>query len=279
MNKGILVLAQNSETTDYVLQACLLAMSIKLTNPEFLISIITNNEISAEYVSLFDKIIPIPFNDDAVKSKWKIENRWKMYHATPYDQTIVMDTDMLVLKDISNWWNFLEKYDLYFVTNPKTYRNNVVSGNFYRKAFTSNNLPNLYTGIHYFKKSKLAHDFYNWMEMITNNWELFYGNFVKNDYPDRASMDVTAALTAKILDCVDNISSKHNQTVTFVHMKSYVQEWQLPTESWQDKVSFYIDNDCNLKIGNFLQKDVLHYTENNFVTNNIIDVYRKKINV
>lgn len=279
MTNGILVLAQNNDNTNYVLQACLLAMSIKVTNPDTLISIVTNDVVLDEYVTLFDKIIPIPFNDDATESSWKIENRWKLYHATPYEHTIVMDTDMLVTKNISSWWNFLKNYDLFFVSNPKTYRNEMVTSDFYRKSFTSNNLPNLYTGIHYFKKSEFAHDFYKWMEIITYNWELFYGNFVKIDYPKQASMDITAAIAAKILNCEHLITSRTNQSVSFVHMKSNVQNWISPADSWQRKVSFFIDNDCNLKVGNFLQTEIFHYTENDFVNKNVIDTYRKKLNV
>ena len=98
MSNGIVVLAQNLPDVNYVNQAELLAMSLKDTNPKTKISIVTNNEV--EFKQLFDKIIPIPWNDDAEFSKWKIENRWKVYHASPYDETIVMDTDMLVLQNI-----------------------------------------------------------------------------------------------------------------------------------------------------------------------------------
>jgi hypothetical protein len=279
MSNGILVLAQNNDNTNYVLQACLLAMSIKVTNTDTLISIVTNDIVPDEYITLFDKIIPIPFNDNAIESSWKIENRWKLYHATPYEHTLVMDTDMLVTKNISSWWNFLKNYDLFFVSNPKTYRNEVVTSDFYRKSFTSNNLPNLYTGMHYFKKSEFAYDFYKWMEIITYNWELFYGNFVKIDYPKHASMDITAAIAAKILNCEHLITSKTNQNISFVHMKSNVQNWTLPTDSWQRKVSYFIDTNCNLKVGNFIQTEVFHYTEKDFLNKNIIDAYRKKLNV
>ena len=64
MTKGIVLLAQNNETDDYVLQACLLAMSAKVHNT-VQISIITNDDVPQEYVDLFDQIIPIPFEDQA----------------------------------------------------------------------------------------------------------------------------------------------------------------------------------------------------------------------
>jgi len=119
--KGILMLAQNSEY-DYVKQACLNAMSICLTNPETKISLVTNDIVPEKYKKYFDKIIEIPWNDAASSAEWKIENRWKLYHATPYEKTIVLDTDMLVLQDLTSWWKFLENYDLYFNTPPGSSR-------------------------------------------------------------------------------------------------------------------------------------------------------------
>ena len=95
MSKGIIVLAQNSEKTNYVDQACALALSIKHTNPNIPVSIITDDIIEEYAVELFDKIIPIPWGDLANKSNWKVENRWKIYHCSPYDETIVLDTDIV----------------------------------------------------------------------------------------------------------------------------------------------------------------------------------------
>ena len=60
MSQGIVVLAQNLPDVNYVNQATLLAMSLKHTNPETKISIITNDEVEQQI--LFDHIIPIPWN-------------------------------------------------------------------------------------------------------------------------------------------------------------------------------------------------------------------------
>ena len=116
MTKGIIVLAQNNATDDYVEQSALLAMSLRYYN-DVPISIITDDKVPEEYISLFDKIIPIPFGDSAEDSEWKVENSWKIYHASPYDETIVMDTDMLVLQNIDTWWNFLSNYKVFYTSN------------------------------------------------------------------------------------------------------------------------------------------------------------------
>lgn len=279
MSNGIVVFAQNNSTTDYVEQACLLAMSLRATNPNTKISVITNDIIPDHYNTLFDNIIPIPFTDDAADSEWKIENRWKIYHASPYDKTMVLDSDMLVLQDISAWWDFLDNYELFFTSKVYTYREEIITSDFYRKTFTANNLPNLYVGFHYFKKSDFAKEFYNWMEIITQNWELFYGKFAKEHYPGRPSMDVTAAIAAKILNCESKITNQIATFPSFTHMKSQIQGWRISRDRWQNCVDTYVSEDCKLTIGNHLQQSIFHYTENDFVTDAIIDRYRMFLNV
>lgn len=279
MSKGIVVLAQNNNEADYVLQASLLAMSLADTNPNTCISIVTNDKVPVEYKKFFDKIIPIPFEDNSKNEDWKVSNRWKLYHASPYEKTIVMDTDMLVLQDISSWWNFLEDYELFFTSNVYTYRNELVTSDFYRKCFTSNKLPNLYSGLHYFKKSDTAKEFYKWLELVVNNWELFYGLYAKENYPGRVSIDVSAAIVSKILDCNDAITNSKVKFPSFTHMKPRIQNWKLDADSWQDCVGTYINKDCEIKIGNHKQSGIFHYTENSFVTDEIIERYRSKLNV
>jgi|TARA_B110000977_G_scaffold134997_1_gene171764 hypothetical protein len=279
MSRGIVVLAQNNAKDDYVQQACLLAMSLAVTNTDTLISIITNDKVPKEYVKLFDQIIPIPFADDAAHEEWKISNRWKIYHASPYDETLVLDTDMLVLQDISLWWNFLNEYEVFFTSNVYTYRNDLVTSDYYRKVFTSNYLPNLYIGLHYFKKCDFAQEFYKWLELISNNWELFYTQYAKENFPLQSSMDVSAAIAAKILDCDDRITNNKVKFPSFTHMKPKIQNWSGDVQAWQDCVGVYINKACEIKIGNHKQSGILHYTENSFVTDEILERYRSKLHV
>lgn len=278
-NKGILVIAQNNASTNYVEQACLLAMSLKIHDTIMPISLVTDDTVPDCYRFLFDHIIPIPWSDSAEFQEWKIANRWKLYHVTPYDETIVLDTDMIVTEQLSNYWKFLSNYDLYFVNHVLTYRHEKVTSDFYRKTFTSNNLPNLYSGFHYFKKCTFSYEFYTWLEIIMKHWEQFYQQHLITNIPPQCSVDVACAIATKILDCEDKIVSKLNHSPTFVHMKTKVQNWKTTCESWQDVVGIYVDEDCNLMIGNHSQTKLFHYTENSFVTKSLIDKFRKKLDV
>ena len=51
-------------------------------------------------------------------------------------------------------------------------------------------------------------------------------------------------------------------SASFVHMKSKVQGWEDSTDSWIDTVPYYMNDE--LKIGNYKQHGLFHYTENSF---------------
>ena len=159
MDKGFCILAQNNSSTDYVRQAYALALSIHKFNKDQKVTIITNDTVPEKYKSVFDQIVPIPWTDQAEGKDWKIENRWKVYHASPYEYTIVMDADMIVTHNIEHWWDELSKRELFFTSNVRTYRNKIVTSRKYRKVFDSNDLPNLYSAIYYFKKGNTAQEF------------------------------------------------------------------------------------------------------------------------
>ena len=278
MSKGFVFLAQNSKD-DYVLQACLLAMSLKATQQDCNICLITNDDVPVKYKKLFDVIKEIPWTDSAEDKEWKVDNRWKLYHASPYDETIVLDTDMLVLQDLENWWAFLKNYELFFVSNVYTYRGELITSDYYRKTFTVNELPNLYAGFHYFKKCDFAKDFYSWLELVMNNWEFFYGKYAKELYQKSLSVDLSAAIVAKILNCDKQITNNKTLFPSFTHMKPYIQGWENVSSKWQQRVGSYLTDDLKLKIGNHMQQGIFHYTEKNFVTHDKIKKYRTWLGV
>ena len=116
MTKGYLILAQNSDV-NYIRQAYALALSIKKFQPTFNnVSLVTNDSVPNEYLPAFDNVLEIPFGDHAKDSNWKVENRWKLYHATPYDETIVLDADMLFLENMESLWNYVKDKNLFFTS-------------------------------------------------------------------------------------------------------------------------------------------------------------------
>lgn len=266
MSKGFVVLAQNTETVDYVMQAYALALSIQYSQKtEKLISIITNDPVPDDYKSVFDNIIPIPWNDSAIESEWKVENRWKIYHASPYDETIVLDTDMLMVEDIIIWWEYCSNHDLKFCKKIKNYKQETVIDTYHRKTFVANNLSGPYFALHYFKKSELAHQFYKVLEFVSTNWEWCYSKIAPDEYQSWLSMDLAAAIVIEIMGLQDTVIDNASP-MEFIHMKPPIQGWTTPHTSWQHAVSYVLTRNGDLIVGNIKQTKLFHYVEKNFIT-------------
>ena len=267
MSKGIFLFAQNTEDTNYVEQACYCAITIKTHNPNLQIAIATNDFVPLKYKKFFDHIIEITGTDLSANENWKISNRSKIYNLTPFDETVVLDTDVLVCEDLEKYFPSLSSYDLYFTTNPVTYRGETITERYYRKTFVKNSLPDTYVGMHYFKKSDLAKEFYNWLDIIVQNWQDFYKQHLEYNRPDFCSIDVCSAIAIKIMEFEAQVTGKSTSLPKFVHMKPKVQNWYRSVNSWQDYVACYLTDDCKLKVGNYNQSGIFHYTEDTFVKN------------
>ena len=257
MTKGYIMVAMGD---DYVKQAYLCAKSIVATQSIKSVSLITSDIVPEEYKSIFDKIIEVPWHDKDSQSFYKTEHRWKVFHLTPYEETVVLDTDMLFLTDVSHWWKHFAQKSVGFVSNVRDYRNHIIDNDFYRKAFTANNLPNIYCAFHYFKKDNTALEYYKVLNKVCENFEKYYEIYAPKQTPKLSSMDVNHAIA--LLD--SNINDYTTNFGSFVHMKSKVQGWSNAPENWRDRVPYYFDEAFNLKIGNFMQHGVFHYVEQSF---------------
>jgi hypothetical protein len=270
VSKGFVVLAQNNKTVDYITQAYALALSIKASQHENnSISLITNDPVPKKYQKIFDQIIPIPFNDDASDTDWKVENRWKIFHATPYDETIVLDVDMLLLEDISGWWTYCSNYDIKFCSRIRNYKLEEVYDTVHRRAFIANNLPNVYFGLHYFKKTQPAYDFYKVLEFVCNNWEWSYDHFAVKEYQKWLSMDLTAAIVVDMMGLTETALDK-NSPLEFIHMKVPLLGWSTGTVNWSSTVPVNLTSTGHLEVANIRQHKLFHYVEKDFITKSIL---------
>lgn len=276
--RGYICIAQNTPDVDYLQQAYALAMNLKLTqsqvnNLTVCVDAATKKLITSRHRQVFDHIIDIPWNDEAVDSDWKVQNKWKYYYMSPYAETVILDTDMLFPVDVSYWWDILCQRDVWATTKVRTFRGEVVNSDFYRQCFTQNNLPNVYTAFFYFKKSELAAEVFKMTELIFQNWQRMYFKYLPNGKPDYLSGDVAFALAIQILGVEHQCTRENIDAVpTFVHMKSHVQNFTEVsiTETWCELIPTYYNSYADFKIGNFQQLLPFHYVHKEWLTDQMI---------
>jgi hypothetical protein len=281
VSRGYLILSQNTKRDDYDRLAYALALSIKNSQTKVTsVCLATDTKtMPGKYYDVFDHVTTIPWNDQAVASKWKIENKWKYYYMTPFDETVILDADMLFPADIGYWWDTLSDKDIWITNKPRTYKGQIITSTKYRTTFVSNNLPNVYTAFMYFKKCELSAELFKMTEYIFNNWERFYYNYLDENRPKNLSGDVAYALAIKILgienECFGNLESMPS------FVKSHLQniKEELISEDWTTNIPTYFADDGSFKIGNYQQTIPFHYQIKHWLTDEMIQILEKRVGV
>ena len=271
MNFGYLLIVSEKDDTNYARMAYALALSIKNTQREGYdkVALVINDKKRLEGFTstwVFDEII-----------EWDGADHWDgrsyMDVLSPWHYTICLDADMLFLRDYSHWAEyFIKNSELYIANRSYTYRGEVVSNDYYRKCFTANELPNLYSFYTFFvKDSKLVTDFFKLNREIIKNPTEFSNNFLSKYKPKIVGTDEAFALSAKILDITNEIAYPLNFP-RVVHMKGMIQNWPYPADDCYDHIGFYFNKKGKLKLGNFEQNDIVHYVDKEKITLETINI-------
>ena len=271
MKFGYLLFVNDSDDVDYLKLAYALALSIKNTQKEGFdkVALVVDDKKKVDKLKspwVFDQII-----------EWNHEKGWDgrswMYDLSPWETTVCLDADMLFLRDCSHWVEyFIETSDLYIANKSYTFRNEIVTSDFYRKTFTANKLPNLYSFYTFFRKNKdHVHEFFELAKTILKNPIDFSNVYLSESKPALIGTDESIALASKILDISDDIAYEL-EFPRVVHMKPMVQNFPWPANKWSDHLGFYFNKKAELKIGNYSQIDLMHYVEKDKITDEHINI-------
>jgi hypothetical protein len=271
MNFGYLIVVSTATNVDYATLAYGLALSIKNTQKQGYdrVALVVDDVTQVERFTdswVFDHVIA-----------WDQETFWDgrswMDQLSPFDHTVCLDADMLFFRDYSHWIDyFIENTELYVANDSQTYRGERVTSDEYRRAFTRNKLPNLYSMWTFFKKdSELAAEFFTLGRYILKNPVEFSNEFLTEFKPKVVGTDEAFALSAKILGIEDEIAYDLSFP-KLVHMKPLIQNWPWPANTWVDHVGFYFNRAAQLKFGNFQQDDIVHYVEKTKVDSEVINI-------
>lgn len=256
MTRGYVILAENTEDTDYVKCAEVLAQSIRRVMPDANITIISNSISPAQ--SSFN-VVPLPYGDLAPDSKWKLINDWQVYEASPYDETIKLEADMILPRSIEHWWDILAQKDVVLCTTIRNFKSQISAVKYYRRFIQDNKLPDVYNAITYFRKSDTASKFFLLVREVFENWDEYRAT-LKCKSTELATTDWAYAIAAHILG-VENTTLPTFTEMSMVHMKEHINE--LTCEDWTQALIY----ECNpevLRIQTFPQCYPFHYHMKSF---------------
>ena len=242
--RGYLVVAQNVGTIDYVACAIQLARSIRQFHPDAKIALLTDLTDKSD---AFDYHVNFthPLSDNPYA------NDWQVFGASPFRQTIKLEADMIIASKIDHWWTMLEHRDVVISTGARDFYDQPATSRFYRKVFDTNNLPDVYNAITYWRLSSTAQEFFQLVRRIFEHWAE-YKTLLK--FPDEVpSTDLVYAMAAQIMS-PELVTMPFATYPRIVHMKRHMIPIQ--SQDWTQELTWESNP---LRINTVAQWGAVHY--------------------
>lgn len=270
--RGFVTVAQNSPTGDYLTMAYVQALSVKAHMPQARYAVIVDAEtaklVTEQHHRVFDYVIEMA-EDFAGNDTWKLANDWQIFWLTPFKETIKLEADVIVTRDISHWWRTCALKEMALGLDCRDYENKLHVTSPYRATFKNNALPNTYSGIMYFRYTRTAAEFFSLARDIFANWQQVSKSLVKAD--NQPTTDVVYALTAKIVG-VEHVTLPVD-FFNFVHMKPGINGWP-ETVEYNNELTIVV-NGNRLLVNNILITHPFHYYAKNFITPEVVIAYER----
>jgi len=237
--RGYLIPAINTDTVDYVACAEQLAASIRAWHPDANITILTKEML--------------PYGD-----KGGFANDWQVFRASPYRQTIKLEADMIVASPVDHLWTMFEHRDVAVSQGCRDFYDQPSAHRSYRKLFDANNLPDVYNAITYWRLSKTAQEFFQWVRDIFENWADF--KTLLKFAEEEPSTDVVYAMAADIMGR-EQVTLPVGHGPTIVHMKQGIVATH--TKDWTKEL-IWENTNPGLRIQTIVQWGFVHYNNKNW---------------
>lgn len=183
MKRGALLFAFNNDTVNYYAMAVKTAKRINyfLDLPVTLVS--DSNSINKNDYT-FDKVFLVDPDKSNTKSKsiWINKGRYQAFELSPYDETLLLDTDYLIN---SNLLNLNYDYTDFLCPNKTNF---IFYNNIDFEYVSPTSFPTLWATVIMFKKTKTSKHLFESMKMIQDNYSHYVDlynimtSMYRNDY-------------------------------------------------------------------------------------------------
>lgn len=192
-NKGALIFARNNAQIDYIKQARFSAQRIR-KHLDIPTSIVTDSveylqNTYKDYNEVFDQVIEVPYKTEFTNKKYfdgsgvfkhlqfKNDLRTKAYELTPYDETLLLDSDYVIANDLFKNC-FAQEHDFLIYKDAKDLTNFRNTEEFQKISDTS--VDFYWATVIYFKKSEQNKIFFDLTQHIQENWDHYNSIFQVN---------------------------------------------------------------------------------------------------
>ena len=282
MSKGFITLGINTEVNK--IKYCYgLALSIKGCDPEAEVCLVVDkgkvDEVPKEYHHVLDYIVELPYGNTAYKDGFHGMNLWQLYHCSPFEENIYLDADTLMHNvKIEDLWNLLSKNEMSIPKNAFSYRNLPADPRMRFEFEETYKLPQFYNNLIYWKHgTQTAEEWFKLADPILQDWRSVYNNFFQDKKPDTFNKNVLCNLITHYGDLKEQVQCFVGNHYD-IHSDNQGVWYDEVPDNWTEMINYWVSDNGKVQIENsIISSGIIHYTDENFLTDEVIDVYRTNI--
>lgn len=277
MSRGFITLGINTDK-DRFKYCYALSMSIKAIDPDAEVCMVVDkdkfDEVGSSYKQAFDYITELPFGLTSHIDGFHAMNLWQMVHASPFTETIYLDADTIMKDvDIDLLWEQFKHHDVAVSNIARTYRNELTDKTNKFEIEQHYGLPQNYNNMIYFKGgSDLALEWFKMADPILQNWRDVYSTMFKEKKPQTFEKNLLLNCVTHFLDVDKQVATNVNNLYDIDTVSARLWNHDIPVR-WTEMLNSWYTDDNKFLIENYnIPSGIIHYGDEDFITEQVLDV-------
>ena len=229
----------------------ILANSLRKFDPLRKIALFTDEflKIPKEYKKAFDFILELPYGNTNYK-KEDVEaniNCWQLYYCDLFEKILYIDPSSVVTSNIEFLWDCTKKDSIRLVNCINSIKGKDSVYSYKNNIFLENDMDVIFGGMLYFNKERDIENFFKILDVISQNWNPFVSEYIKEHRPKYFDLGVGLSITSKILE-----EKFHNNNTWFSYTNIKGVKMTKEPDIW-------LNEDFSLHINNYCQYGILSH--------------------
>ena len=231
-------------------------------------------EVGSSYKEAFDYITELPFGLTSHIDGFHAMNMWQIVHASPFNETIYLDADTILRNiDLDLLWEQFTNHDLAVSSIARTYRNEITDKSYKFEIEQHYNLPQNYNNMIYFDNSKdTTLEWFKMADPVLQNWRDVYSTMFKEKKPQTFDKNLLLNCVTHFLDCNNDVSIPVNNLYDIDTKSARLWNKDIP-HNWTEMMNSWYTDDDKFLIENYnIPGGIIHYGDEQFITEQVLDV-------
>lgn len=242
-----------------------LSTSLKLADPTRETCVVVRKfaDVPKRYENGFDYIVELPFGRTDANHHDMFIDFWQLYHCTPFDETMFVNTYSLAVDNIDYLWDTDNSGDISFAQSLD-FRGALHRDPNLFVVQDKNEINTFNTNMIYFAKNEKTSEFFKMADPVFKGWRNVYGEVLNKYKGSDFDLTLMVNIVAHLL------GNEYKNTPYFNYTDLAIDCSYEEQDNWLEQLNVWHTSNNTLKINNYRQTGIVYYESPALLTTEII---------